>query len=199
MRIRFPRIHIQRRRNRGTNKSFVYTVSSKKSAASVRSKIAQACDRSTLHWDFGDLLKRLNQILAGWANYFRHGVSKRQVLHSRMAIRDGNDPLHRGLHCHGQTIPLPRRKHPEPIETNSPSTSVSPPGDDAWRARCGESGTSGSEGSPRRNPARQRDNGRAVADLIGASQTSHVAPSLHSRGAVRPREPPMATHGPPWR
>lgn len=68
---------IQRRRKRGTNTSFVYTVPSKKSIASVRSKIAQACYRSTLHWDFGDLLKRLNQILAGRANYFRYGVSKR--------------------------------------------------------------------------------------------------------------------------
>ena len=68
---------IQRRRKRGTNKSYVYTVPSKKSIVSVRSKIAHACYRSTLHWDLADLLTRLNQILAGWANYFRHGVSKR--------------------------------------------------------------------------------------------------------------------------
>lgn len=54
----------------------MYTVPSHKSIVSVRSKIAQACYRSTLHQDFSELLKRLNQILAGWANYFRHGVSK---------------------------------------------------------------------------------------------------------------------------
>lgn len=67
---------IQRRRKQGTNKSFVYTVPSKKSIVSVRAKLAQACYRSTLHWEFGNLLKRINQILAGWANYFRYGVSK---------------------------------------------------------------------------------------------------------------------------
>ena len=67
---------IQRRHKRGTNKSYVYTVPSQKSIKSVRSKIAQTCYRSTLHQDFSELLKRLNQILTGWANYFRHGVSK---------------------------------------------------------------------------------------------------------------------------
>ena len=67
---------IQRRRKRGTNKSYVYTVPSQKSIKSVRSKIAQTCYRSTLHQDFSELLKRLNQILAGWANYFRHAVAK---------------------------------------------------------------------------------------------------------------------------
>lgn len=32
--------------------------------------------RSTLNQDLGELLRSLNQTLAGWANYFRHGVSK---------------------------------------------------------------------------------------------------------------------------
>ncbi|WP_207343794.1 group II intron maturase-specific domain-containing protein [Arthrobacter sp. E3] len=96
---------IQRRHKRGTNKSYVYTVPSQKSIVSVRSKIAQTCYRSTLHQDFSELLKRLNQILAGWANYFRHGVSKHvfndidsyawqrvwswlKKKHGRMKIRD---------------------------------------------------------------------------------------------------------------
>lgn len=59
------------------DKFFVYTVPSKKSVASVRLKVAQACHRETLRWEFEDLLKRINRILTGWANYFRHGVSKK--------------------------------------------------------------------------------------------------------------------------
>ncbi|WP_374954194.1 group II intron maturase-specific domain-containing protein [Arthrobacter sp. MYb227] len=43
----------------------------------MQSKIAQTCHRLTLHQDFTELSMRLNQILAGWANYFRYGVSKR--------------------------------------------------------------------------------------------------------------------------
>jgi hypothetical protein len=33
--------------------------------------------RSTLHQDLDELLLRLNRTLRGWANYFRHGVSKK--------------------------------------------------------------------------------------------------------------------------
>lgn len=96
---------IQRRHKHGTNKSYVYTVPSQKSIKSVRSKIAQTCYRATRHQDFSELLTRLNRILAGWANYFRHGVSKRvfgnidsyawqrawswlKKKHGRMKIRD---------------------------------------------------------------------------------------------------------------
>ena len=32
--------------------------------------------RSTRHQDLGDVLRGVNQSLGGWANYFRHGVSK---------------------------------------------------------------------------------------------------------------------------
>jgi RNA-directed DNA polymerase len=32
--------------------------------------------RSTRHQDLGELILSLNRSLAGWANYFRHGVSK---------------------------------------------------------------------------------------------------------------------------
>src|SRR5258708_3923388 len=33
-------------------------------------------NRSTRHMDLDELITRLNRSLAGWANYFRHGVSK---------------------------------------------------------------------------------------------------------------------------
>ena len=32
--------------------------------------------RSTRHQDLDELIRSLNRSLAGWANYFRHGVSK---------------------------------------------------------------------------------------------------------------------------
>ena len=32
--------------------------------------------RSTRHQDLDELLRSLNMSLAGWANHFRHGVSK---------------------------------------------------------------------------------------------------------------------------
>jgi RNA-directed DNA polymerase len=68
---------IQRRRKRGTNKHYVYTVPSRKAIQSIKDRVSAATYRSTLNQDFGQLLRRLNRMLAGWANYFRHGVSKK--------------------------------------------------------------------------------------------------------------------------
>jgi RNA-directed DNA polymerase len=48
-------------RKRGTSKHYVYTVPSKKAIQAVKDKISAKTDRSTL---------------AGWENYFRHGVSE---------------------------------------------------------------------------------------------------------------------------
>lgn len=43
----------------------------------MKDRVSAATYRSTLNQDFGRLLSRLNRMLAGWANYFRHGVSKK--------------------------------------------------------------------------------------------------------------------------
>lgn len=67
---------IQRRRKRGTSKHYVYTVPSRKAIKSITDRVSAATYRSTLHEDLEQLLRRLNRMLAGWANYFRHGVSK---------------------------------------------------------------------------------------------------------------------------
>ena len=72
----FLGFHIRRMRKRGTMKSYVYTVPARKAIAAVGAKVSAATYRSTLHQDLDEILKRLNQILRGWANYFRHGVSK---------------------------------------------------------------------------------------------------------------------------
>jgi RNA-directed DNA polymerase len=68
---------IQRRRKRGTSKHYVYTVPSRKAIKSITDRVSAATYRSTLHEDLEQLLRRLNRMLAGWANYFRHGVSKK--------------------------------------------------------------------------------------------------------------------------
>jgi len=65
---------IQRRRKPGTAKSYVYTVPSRKAIQSIKDRVAAATYRSTQNQDLDQLLLGLNQMLGGWANYFRHGV-----------------------------------------------------------------------------------------------------------------------------
>lgn len=72
----FLGFHIRRMRKRGTNRQYVYTVPSRKAKAAARERLRRITHRSTLHLDFDVLLRQLNRSLQGWANYFRHGVSK---------------------------------------------------------------------------------------------------------------------------
>ncbi len=67
---------IRRLRKRGTNKHYVYTTPSKKAIQKVKDKVKAKTYRSTRHWDLNRMITSLNRSLAGWANYFRHGVSK---------------------------------------------------------------------------------------------------------------------------
>lgn len=71
----FLGFRIQRQRKRGSNKRFVYTWPSKKALASVKAKV-RALTRGGTNQPLTVLLRRLNPVLRGWANYFRHGVSK---------------------------------------------------------------------------------------------------------------------------
>jgi RNA-directed DNA polymerase len=72
----FLGLHIRRMRKRGTCKRYVYTVPSRKAVAAVTATVRARTARSTLHHDLDQLLTGLNRSLQGWANYFRHGVSK---------------------------------------------------------------------------------------------------------------------------
>lgn len=72
----FLGFNIRRQRKRGSNKSYVYTKPSKKAIQSIKDKVKAKTYRSTRHWDLDALILSLNRSLAGWANYFRHGVSK---------------------------------------------------------------------------------------------------------------------------
>jgi RNA-directed DNA polymerase len=68
---------IQRRAWRSrAGKRAVYTYPSKKTLASVLDKV-RSLTRRAQHRTLADLLRRLNPVLRGWCNYFRHGVSAR--------------------------------------------------------------------------------------------------------------------------
>lgn len=68
---------IQRRRKRGHGgKRVVYPYPSKKSLASVTYKVRSLTRRHN-HRTLADLLRRVNAVLRGWCNYFRHGVSSK--------------------------------------------------------------------------------------------------------------------------
>jgi RNA-directed DNA polymerase len=68
---------IQRRSWRGRGgKKAVYTYPSKKALASVIGKV-RSLTRRNKHRTLAALLRRLNPVLRGWCNYFRHGVSSR--------------------------------------------------------------------------------------------------------------------------
>jgi RNA-directed DNA polymerase len=68
---------IQRRDQRGrSGKRAVYTYPAKEALASIVGKV-RSLTRRAQHRTLADLLRRLNPVLRGWCNYFRHGVSQR--------------------------------------------------------------------------------------------------------------------------
>jgi RNA-directed DNA polymerase len=69
---------IQRRARRSrTGTTAIYTYPSKKALNTIIDKVRALTRRGKHHRTLADLLRRLNPILRGWCNYFRHGVSKR--------------------------------------------------------------------------------------------------------------------------
>jgi RNA-directed DNA polymerase len=73
----FLGFHIQWRRKKGTNKWYVYTFIADRPIRSVKAKI-RALTHRTSQQDLKAVLIRLNQIMLGWANYFKHAVTKRR-------------------------------------------------------------------------------------------------------------------------
>ncbi len=72
----FLGFRIQRHRKQGTRKSYVYTYPSRKAIAAIKDKV-RGLTHSSAQADLTALLQRVNGVLRGWANYFKHGVSKR--------------------------------------------------------------------------------------------------------------------------
>jgi RNA-directed DNA polymerase len=71
----FLGFHIRWRRKRGSNKWHVYTFIATRPIRSVKAKI-RALTHRTSQQDLRYVLTRLNQVMHGWANYFRHAVAK---------------------------------------------------------------------------------------------------------------------------
>jgi RNA-directed DNA polymerase len=72
----FLGFHIQRKRKQGTQRRTLYTYPSKTSLAEVKAKV-RALTQGNTNQTLANLLQRVNPVLRGWANYFRHGVSAR--------------------------------------------------------------------------------------------------------------------------
>jgi RNA-directed DNA polymerase len=78
----FLGFHIRWKRKRGTNTWHVYTFIADRPVRSVKNKIRALTNRRSQQ-NPGAVLIRLNQIMRGWANYFRHAACKRTL--SRLA------------------------------------------------------------------------------------------------------------------
>jgi len=72
----FLGFHIQCKRKQGTQRRTLYTYPSKAALAAVKAKVRVLTQGNT-NQSLADLLQRVNPVLRGWANYFRHGVSAR--------------------------------------------------------------------------------------------------------------------------
>ncbi|HSH60776.1 MAG TPA: group II intron reverse transcriptase/maturase [Acidimicrobiales bacterium] len=72
----FLGFHIQRKRKEGTQRRTLYTYPSKAALAAVKAKVRVLTQGNT-DQTLANLLQRVNPVLRGWANYFRHGVSAR--------------------------------------------------------------------------------------------------------------------------
>jgi RNA-directed DNA polymerase len=71
----FLGFHLQWRRKRGSNKWHVYTFIAGRPVRQLKAKIRALTPR-TSQQDLGSVLIRLNQIMRGWANFFKHAVAK---------------------------------------------------------------------------------------------------------------------------
>ena len=70
----FLGFHIRWKRKRGTNKWYVYTFIAQRPIRSVKAKVRSLTHRVS-QANMGTVITRINQILRGWTNYFRHAVS----------------------------------------------------------------------------------------------------------------------------
>jgi RNA-directed DNA polymerase len=76
----FLGFRIQWRRKRGTSKWYVYTFIADRPIRSLKDKVRALTTRLSQQ-NPRDVLIRLNQIMRGWANYFKHAVCKHTLGH----------------------------------------------------------------------------------------------------------------------
>ena len=70
----FLGFRIRRKKKRGSQRRTIYTYPSKSALAAIKAKVRVLTQGNT-NQTLENLLQRLNPVLRGWANYFRHGVS----------------------------------------------------------------------------------------------------------------------------
>ncbi|WP_433599245.1 group II intron reverse transcriptase/maturase [Nocardia sp. CA-135953] len=73
--VDFLGFHIQWRRKRGSDKRFVYTFVGDRPIRSLKTKVRALTHRGSQQ-SLDYVIMRLNQILRGWSNYFKHAVAK---------------------------------------------------------------------------------------------------------------------------
>lgn len=73
----FLGFHIRRRVNRGARRRYVYTIPSKKAVQAIKDGVRRATSRSTRNTATERKIAEVDAMVRGWANYFRHGVSKK--------------------------------------------------------------------------------------------------------------------------
>lgn len=81
----FLGFHIRWSRKKGTSKWYVYTFIAGRPLQAIKAKM-RALTRRTSQQDLGATLKRINQLLRGWVNYFRHAVAKRAFRHLQQYV-----------------------------------------------------------------------------------------------------------------
>jgi RNA-directed DNA polymerase len=72
----FLGFHIQRKRQEGSQRRTIYTYPAKTALQAIKAKVRVLTQGNT-DQTLANLLQRVNPVLRGWANYFRHGVSAR--------------------------------------------------------------------------------------------------------------------------
>lgn len=82
----FLGFHIQWRRKRGTNQWYVYTFIADQPLKAVKAKI-RAMTHRVSQANPRTVLVRINQILRGWANYFRYAVCSHTLDHLRHFVQ----------------------------------------------------------------------------------------------------------------
>ena len=148
---------IRRMRKRGTSKRYVYTIPSKTAIQAAKGKVSAKTYRSTRNQNPQTLIQGINRFLAGWANYFRHGVSS-AAFHARTTTRGAGScagcgtstntaaPASGCQNCGaGSACPAPG---------SSPSTESCSPAHPASRSPA--TATAAATSRPRGHPSRQQ-------------------------------------------
>ncbi len=184
----FLGFRIQWRRKRGTTKWYVYTFIADRPVRSLKDKVRALTSRISQQPPRAVLI-RLNQIMRGWANYFRHAVCQTHPeLPGKLRVAQG-DPLVEALHrwsgkTSADTTPAPTAGGRDRRRTGS-NCSTSP------RCRSPDTDTAAAR-SPTPGPWPTTPNGRHRGEPVAGRPARRVRRAAWGNGpmaipAPRPR------------